>query len=63
MLEQIKISVNRCFNFVKLQVILKSNELFYPNLKDSVIVFEKRSLLLDICANAMFAMLVALLRD
>ena len=41
LLEQIKSSVSRCFNSVKLRVVLKSNELFPFNLKDSVTFFQK----------------------
>ena len=40
LLEGIKWSVNHCFNLVKLWVILKSDVLFPPNLKDSVNVFQ-----------------------
>ena len=45
LLEQIKRSINRCFNSIKLQVILKSNVLFSPNIKDNVTVFLKSSLI------------------
>ena len=39
--EQIKRSVNRCFNSVELPVVLKSNELFPPNLKHSGTAFQR----------------------
>ena len=43
--EWIKRSVNHCFISVKLHVILKSNVLFPPNLKDSVTIFLKSFLI------------------
>ena len=55
LLEQIKRSVNHCFNSVKLRVILKSNVLFPPNLKDSVTALQKSLLITSLHTNAMFA--------
>ena len=41
LLERIEQSVHRCFNSVKLRIVLKSDTLFPPNLKDSVTPHEK----------------------
>ena len=43
-LQQINRSVDHCFNSIKLRVVLKSNVLFSPNLKDRVTAFQKHSL-------------------
>ena len=42
LLEQMKRSVNCCFNSVKLRVLLKSDVLYPPNLKDSMINLKKK---------------------
>ena len=41
LLEQIKRYVNLCFYLVELRVVLESNELFPPILKDSVTTLQK----------------------
>ena len=43
--EQIKTSTNNCFSSVKLTVVLKSNVLFLPNLKDSVTSLQRSYLI------------------
>ena len=45
LIEQIKRSVNSCFNSIKLRFVLKSNILFPPNFKDSVTTRQKSSLI------------------
>ena len=45
LLEQKKRSVNRCFNSVKLRNVLKSEVRFLHKLRDSVIIFQKSSLI------------------
>ena len=63
LLEKSKRSIYRCFNIVKLRVILKSDKLFLPNLKDSATVFQKLLLFTTLHANAMFATLVVQLKN
>ena len=42
LLKQIKRSINGCLNSVKLRIILKSDVLFPPNLKDNLTGFQKK---------------------
>ena len=37
---KMKKSINRCFNAVSLHIVLKSDVLFPPNLKDSAVMFK-----------------------
>ena len=52
--EQIKRSVNNCFNSVKLRVVFKSNMLFPLNFKNSVTAPQKILLFTDVHADAVF---------
>ena len=55
LIEQIKRSVNRSFNSVKLKFVLKSNVLFPFNLKDRVTAHGKVLSFIGLYANAIFA--------